>query len=81
MQNVSKAIALRLKQLLKERGITMYRLEQNMGLSHETLKSIVKGKTRGVNLKTVIVIAEGLSMTVSEFLDSELFNYSNLNLE
>ena len=41
----------------------------------------MKGKTRGVNIKTVAIIAEGLGVTLSEFLDSELFLYGNLNID
>lgn len=81
MIEISEAVALRIKELLKEKGITQYRLERKMGLSHDTVKSIMKGKTRGVNLKTVLVISEGLDMTASEFLDSELFLYGNLNID
>lgn len=78
--NISKAVALRIKQLLKEKNLTQYRLEQNACLSHDTVKSIMKGKAKGVNLKTVIALADGFSLTVSEFLNSELFIYDNLNM-
>ena len=81
MNDISKAVALRLKELLKEKGMSQYRLEHKMGISHDTVKNIIKGKTRGVNLKTVFIIAEGLGITASEFLDSELFTYGNLNIE
>lgn len=81
MNDISQAVALRIRELLKEKGITQYRLEQKMGLSHDTVKSIMKGKTRGVNLKTVAIIAEGLGVTLSGFLDSELFLYGNLNID
>ena len=78
--NISEAVAIRIKELLKEKNITQYKLERNSCLSHETVKSIMKGKAKGVNLKTVIAIADGFGMTVCEFLDSELFSYDNLNM-
>ena len=81
MLNISEAVALRTKELLKEKNLSQYRLEQNMGLSHETVKSIMKGKTRGVNLKTVLVLAEGFKMTVADFLNSDLFLYGNLFID
>ena len=81
MKDISEAVALRIKELLKQRGMSQYRLEHKMGISHDTVKNIMKGKTRGVNLKTVFIIAEGLGVTASEFLDSELFLYGNLNIE
>lgn len=78
---ISQAVALRIVELLKNYKISQYRLEQKTGLSHDTIKSIMKGKTKGVNLKTVIIIAEGFDMSISDFLNSELFNYENLNID
>lgn len=79
--NISLAVAIRIKQLLKQNEISQYRLEQNAGLSHDTVKSIMKGKAKGVNLKTIIAIADGFGMTASEFLASDLFLYDNLNMD
>lgn len=79
--NISKAVAMRIVELLKAQGLTQYRLEQKACLSHDTVKSIMKGKAKGVNLKTVIAIADGFGMSVSEFLDCELFAYDALNMD
>lgn len=81
IMNISQAVADRIKELLKEKNLTQYRLEQNACLSHDTVKSIMKGKAKGVNLKTLIAIADGFGITVSEFLNSELFLYDNLNMD
>lgn len=79
--NISQAVAIRIRELLKEKGLTQYRLEQNACLSHDTVKSIMKGKAKGVNLKTLIAISEGFGITVCEFLQSDLFLYDNLNMD
>lgn len=79
--NISKAVAMRIAELLKAQGLTQYRLEQKACLSHDTVKSIMKGKAKGVNLKTVIAIADGFGMSVSEFLNCELFAYDALNMD
>ena len=79
--NISQAVALRIAELLKEQNISQYKLEQKAGLSHDTLKSIMKGKAKGVNLRTIISIADGFEMTASEFLSSNLFNFNNLNMD
>ncbi|MDE5562766.1 MAG: helix-turn-helix transcriptional regulator [Clostridiales bacterium] len=79
--NISQAVAIRIKELLQEKKLTQYRLEQLACLSHDTVKSIMKGKAKGVNLKTLIAISDGFEMTVSEFLNSELFLYDNLNMD
>lgn len=79
--NISQAVAIRIKELLQEKKLTQYRLEQQACLSHDTVKSIMKGKAKGVNLKTLIAIADGFGITISEFLNSELFLYDNLNMD
>ncbi len=81
MRNISEAVTIRLKELLDERGLSVYKLERGSAVSHDTLKSIMKGKTKGVNLKTLIALSDGLVITVSEFLNSELFSYDNLNMD
>lgn len=81
MRNISEAVTIRLKELLEERGLSVYKLERRSAISHDTLKSIMKGKTKGVNLKTLIALSDGLGITVSEFLNSELFSYDNLNMD
>lgn len=81
MRNISEAVTIRLKELLDERGLSVYKLERMSAVSHDTLKSIMKGKTKGVNLKTLIALSDGLGITVSEFLNSELFSYGNLNMD
>ena len=79
--NISQAVALRIRELLKQNDMTQYKLEHNACLSHDTIKSIMKGKAKGVNLKTLIAISDGFGITVSEFLNSELFLYDNLNMD
>ncbi len=79
--NISQAVALRIIELLKIHNISQYKLEQNACISHDTIKSIMKGKAKGVNLKTLITIAEGFNITISEFLNSDLFKYDNLNMD
>ncbi len=79
--NISQAVAARIHELLEINKITLYKLEQKAGLSHDTLKSILKGKAKGVNLRTVIAISDGFDMDVHEFLNSKLFQYNNLNMD
>lgn len=81
MRNISEAVTIRLRELLDERGMTVYKLERKSAVSHDTLKSIMKGKTKGVNLKTLIALSDGLGITVCEFLNSDLFAYENLNMD
>ncbi|MBQ8431005.1 MAG: helix-turn-helix transcriptional regulator [Clostridia bacterium] len=78
--NVNRAVALRISQLLKEKNITQYRLAMNSGVTHSTLKNIIHETVKDNLLSTIILIASGFNMTVSEFLDSPLFLEENLNI-
>ena len=80
MNTVNRAVSLRIKELLKEKGITLYRLAMNSGLTHSTLKNIMHETINNNLLSTIILIASGFDKTVSEFLDSPLFLEDNLKL-
>ena len=80
MNSVNHALALRIEELLKEKGMTRYRLAMNSGVTHSTLKNIMHETVRDNLLSTTILIAGGFDMTVSEFLDSPLFYEENLNI-
>ncbi len=81
MQNdVNRAVALRVTELLEQKHMTQYRLAMNSGLTHSTLKNIIHETVKDNLLSTVILIASGFDMTVSEFLDSPLFLEENLNI-
>ncbi len=77
---VNKALQLRIQELLKEKKITQYRLAMNSGVSHSTLKNIIHNTVDDNLLSTVILLAGGFDMTVSEFLKSPLFLEENLKL-
>lgn len=78
---ISAAVAMRIRELLMKNNMTQYRLEQKACLSHDTIKSRMKGKAKGVNLKTLVYIADGFGISVAEFLNSDLFSYNNLELD
>ena len=80
MNNVNRALALRIQELLEEKKITRYRLAMNSGITHSTLKNIIHETINDNLLSTTILIAGGFDMTVSEFLDSPLFLEENLEI-
>lgn len=78
---ISSAVAMRTSQLLHERKLTQYRFEKNNAIPHNTMKTIMGERNSGVNLKTVMQIARGFDMSVSEFFDDELFILENLDID
>ncbi len=80
MNNVNHALALKIQELLEEKKIMRYRLAMGRGVSHSTLKNILYETVTDNLLSTTILLASGFGMTVSEFLDSPLFDEQNLNI-
>lgn len=78
--SVNHALALRINELLTQKGMTRYRLAMNSGVTHSTLKNIMHETIKDNLLSTTILIASGFDMSVSEFLDSPLFDEINLNI-
>lgn len=74
-------MAIRTKNLLSERKMTQYRLEQDSGIQHGTMNGIMSAKNRGIELNTVMMIARGFRMTVLEFLDDPIFASEELEIE
>jgi len=78
---VNDAVAKRIIELLSERKMTQYRLEQLSGIQHGHMQWIMSGKSKTVTFSTVLRIANGFGMTVVEFLDSDTFLFENLEVE
>lgn len=65
-------------------GIThysQYKLAEVSGVPYPTIKSIMQGRTKGITLKTIVMLARGFGVSVSEFLSDEFFHYSELDVE
>lgn len=78
---VNDAVAKRITQLLAEKKMTQYRLEQQSGIQHGHMQWIMSGKSKTVTLSTVMMIANGFDMTVIEFLNDDMFLFENLEVE
>lgn len=78
---VNNAVAKRISKLLQEKNISQYRLEQKSGIQHGSMQCIMNGRNKTVTLTTVIMLAKGFNMSLTEFLDDEIFNAENLEIE
>ena len=78
---VNNAIAKRVSKLLQEKNMSQYRLEQLSGIQHGSMQCIMNGRNKTVTLSTVILLAKGFGMSLSEFLDDDMFASEELDLE
>ena len=80
MKNLNDAIVERINQL-SGNNLTQYELSKRSGIPYPTIKSIMQKRTKGIDFRTVILLAKGFDMTLTQFLDSPLFSADNLDLE
>ena len=78
---VNDAVAKRISDLLRERGITQYRLEQESGIQHGSMQCIMNGRNKTVTFSTIIMIARGFHMSPWEFIRDPIFDSCDLELE
>lgn len=79
--SICKAVGLRVSFLLNQNKMTLYRLEQNSGILHGTMMCIMNERNKNVTLKTIMQLARGFDMTLLEFLNDELFNFKNFDID
>ena len=78
---VNNAVAKRISKLLEEKNMSQYRLEQESGIQHGSMQCIMNGRNKTVTLSTVILLAKGLGISLTEFLDDEVFSSEDLETE
>ena len=78
---VNDAVARRISKLLRERNMSQYRLEQESGIQHGSMQCIMNGRNKTVTLSTVIMIARGFGMSLTDFLDDDVFDSEDLDIE
>ena len=78
---VNDAVAKRICKLLREKNMSQYRLEQESGIQHGSMQCIMNGRNKTVTLSTVMMLAKGFNMTLTEFLDDEIFCSEDLEIE
>ena len=78
---LNEAVSIRIRSILEERKMTQYRLEQNAGISHSTLKTLLNNKYKSCNLTTVVLIIRAFGMTIGEFFSNPIFESEDLIVE
>ena len=78
---LNKAFALRVRELLKEKNMTQYKLAQATGLYHSTMTDILNCKYQTPNFRNMALIIRELGLTMSEFFNSPLFDFDKLEIE
>lgn len=72
--DLSKAIRIRITNLIEERNISVSKLGTLAGISRSTLSKFLSGKRKMIRLEMIEYICEGLGIRLKDFFDDEIFN-------
>ncbi|MDR0856276.1 MAG: helix-turn-helix transcriptional regulator [Clostridiales bacterium] len=77
----ANAVAIRLQKLLSERDMSQYALCKKVAIDPSNLYNIFYGRCKTVTLDKLYLLAEGLDMTVQEFLTDPIFDKTNIEAD
>lgn len=69
----SDLIAIRIKELMQEQNISIYKLENLSGVYSSTITMFLTRKTKTIRLENLLYICEGLGTNLSDFFAVERF--------
>ena len=72
--NAKQAVAARIIELCKERGIAINALANIAGISPSTIYSILNTKSLNPGIVTLKQICDGMEITLREFFDNPIFD-------
>ena len=73
--NISQAISKRVMLLCYEKDMTVYELSKRSGVPKNTIKDIISGRSKNPRIISIEKLANGFSMSISEFWNHELFTH------
>lgn len=74
-------LAIRIKDLCREYGISFYELSYKSAVPMTTLMHIVNASTNNPGVFTIIKICNGFGITIQEFFNHEIFSTIGFDLE
>ena len=81
MKTLNEVVIDRINHYLNGPVQTQYTLAEISGVPYPTIKSIMQRRTKGITLKTVVMLAHAFNVSLSEFFNDEAFIYDNFDLE
>ena len=78
---INDAVAMRTLNLMRQRNITQYRLEQDSGILHGAMDRILQSKNKTATFTTIYRLARGFNMTIYEYWDDDLFRREDIELD
>jgi transcriptional regulator with XRE-family HTH domain len=78
---VIDAVSKRLIFLLEEKKLSQYALCKKVAMDPSNIYNIMYGRCKTITVDKLFLLAEGLDMTVQEFLDDPLFSKESIEVD
>lgn len=72
--NTCEAVALRIRQLCNEQGITPNKIATISAVPQATVKSILNGESKNPGTVTIKKLCDGFEITLGDFFSTPLFD-------
>ena len=69
----SDLVALKIKELMEEKDMTIYKLETLSGVYSSTIAMFLTRKTQTIRLENLLYICDGLNISLSDFFADKRF--------
>lgn len=77
----TQAVADRILELCKKRGITVNLLSTKSAVTQSTVNDIVNGRTKSVGIITIKKLRDGLDISLYDFFNTEIFKSLEQEIE
>lgn len=78
MMKLAEALSIRLNELMKAKGLTGYELYKLSGVTQSTISDLKNQVNKGVNVRIIYELTQGLGIDLATFFDSPLFRGDNI---
>ncbi|MGM9988815.1 MAG: helix-turn-helix domain-containing protein [Bacillaceae bacterium] len=78
--DINEALSLRMKELAKERHISVNEIIKRGGINQSTISEIMSGRSKHPRVSTIQKFCTGCGISMGEFFSSEYFSYNQLDL-
>lgn len=75
---LNEAVSQRLIELLQERSMTPYQLYTKSGVPKSTISNVLNCAYPSIKLRIIHELCQGLSISITDFFHSSLFDEENL---
>lgn len=78
---INQAFKIRLTEYLTERNSTIFKFTKETGIGRSTIINLFEGNSKSPTLATLYQICDALEISIIDFLNCELFERENIDIE